>query len=839
MKALKTHYLNMYKPILFLSFLFIFVSCKKNSDPFQDSTVQTGDRNGNGISVDSGMTKRLDRYPVDNATDFINPNLKKDPDLAKKPFQIVTATSDKQFWVPHSLFISNYNVEWDQSRNRVFVSGKALWNEPYYQSAGEINFVLAGLWNPDAGVADLVLVENESMGLKSYEEVKGRLFCVGVNHEGVCESTIAEIFVRVNKVYIFSGQVQKIINHNHQSESEESININHHKEHDIEQDEDSGNDESITVNLRKKEKSLKKNRGNSSSQNESERKSHVLSQEDSNKKAQHRELIRDSLPEALKELKKRKTEYQRQETMGNADPSPSGDNKESNAPQESTAPQNPSVNQTNNSNSPNSSSNNLNEGSPKKNEFNESVNNNDTEDLVIAGGTNDPSELFSQEDIPTRNDEISLKSTEEPVIPIRPQLPQTPNKNLAPPPVMVPPSQLPKTQPFEPFKDEELESTLNEFSLDTSNSEGDTKDQEISLSIEQDNLIPIPLNKPNFKKFDENIDSPNSIEENKIPIPGVKPKLNPNIQNSLSENTETIPQSIPVPGVKPTVPSTKWDSLSGNHGLDSVSFNRLNLEHVKRQDSKTGSSVRGGKLIGTYIPFQSVGRTNNGYLKNGSNLLNMITNIENLGVEKIFPIRAVMNGDTYHYGNYAMMEYLLRASYWLNRLRPGMVLEVNDISHKNGGYIYPHDSHRNGLDVDLGYFVKNQKRLYYGKKVAFYNGIDSNFDITLQWKFFKTMMKYYRDKIFYIFVHPRIKQAMCFEAEKNGELNKSKDPANYAIARETLRRLFPETSHAGHFHVRLRCPKEMPYKKGNTMYRSQCVDEVGDLAAVTGCFNLR
>jgi penicillin-insensitive murein endopeptidase len=186
-------------------------------------------------------------------------------------------------------------------------------------------------------------------------------------------------------------------------------------------------------------------------------------------------------------------------------------------------------------------------------------------------------------------------------------------------------------------------------------------------------------------------------------------------------------------------------------------------------------------------------------------------------------VRVIHPEQNRYFGNYAAIEFLVKSSVLLDRLLPGMKLEVGDLSREKGGRLPPHKSHQNGLDIDIGFFRKGVKQNYYGKSVVNGNRVDSSFDQALQWKFFKSMMTYYHDKIYFILLHPAVKRAMCAEAARAGDLVKGQDVD--PIVMHTLRRLVGESSHYNHFHVRMKCPSK----------DERCVQTKHDLPMSMGC----
>ena len=69
--------------------------------------------------------------------------------------------------------------------------------------------VLAGDWNSDSGSADLVPVTSAMNNMPKAADVRGRLYCLATNEEGLCDSFMVELFARVEGV-IYSGQVEKM-----------------------------------------------------------------------------------------------------------------------------------------------------------------------------------------------------------------------------------------------------------------------------------------------------------------------------------------------------------------------------------------------------------------------------------------------------------------------------------------------------------------------------------------------------------------------------------------------------------------------------------------------------
>src|SRR5688572_13813342 len=107
-------------------------------------------------------------------------------------------------------------------------------------------------------------------------------------------------------------------------------------------------------------------------------------------------------------------------------------------------------------------------------------------------------------------------------------------------------------------------------------------------------------------------------------------------------------------------------------------------------------------LVATNLPSLgpiSVGRPNRGRLINGVALP------EAEGIEIMNPER--------NFGTRVTVDSLLAAVAEVRATHPNTPpLRVGDISRAPGGYIRPHRSHQNGLDVDLGYYYSSDARWY-------------------------------------------------------------------------------------------------------------------------------
>ncbi len=166
------------------------------------------------------------------------------------------------------------------------------------------------------------------------------------------------------------------------------------------------------------------------------------------------------------------------------------------------------------------------------------------------------------------------------------------------------------------------------------------------------------------------------------------------------------------------------------------------------------------------------------------------------GFYRLFP------GQEVRYGTTSAIKLLVTTAQEMKERYPeGERLQIGDLSKMNGGKLSNHNSHQNGLDIDLIYFrVDKREQNKNGhddflEKFVESDKLSKNFDIERNWEYFKLIVN--RAKINKIFTDQKIKDELCRYAEQIGELE---------LHAETLRRLRHWPKHDDHFHVRLECP---------------------------------
>jgi penicillin-insensitive murein endopeptidase len=197
-------------------------------------------------------------------------------------------------------------------------------------------------------------------------------------------------------------------------------------------------------------------------------------------------------------------------------------------------------------------------------------------------------------------------------------------------------------------------------------------------------------------------------------------------------------------------------------------------------------------LFASSLGEQSIGFYANGSLKNPKNL-----SLEGEGFVKLFRERDRA------WGNDQLIEVITDTATFLKQSFPdGERLQVGDLSQKIGGKISGHNSHQNGLDVDLVYFRVNHQEQEIDQTNGFYERfvmkgkITANFDLERNWSFVKFLAS--KNNVQRIFMDPVIKQAFCDFAKMENEYDQNT---------EVLRKFRPLAHHDDHIHVRLLCPE--------------------------------
>jgi hypothetical protein len=225
---------------------------------------------------------------------------------------------------------------------------------------------------------------------------------------------------------------------------------------------------------------------------------------------------------------------------------------------------------------------------------------------------------------------------------------------------------------------------------------------------------------------------------------------------------------------------------------------------AKAYDLAYKNKLGGSNLKPEDFVIHSLSQANSGSQKKSIKLSDRVRDIGQSA-----PMREVNPKDREDYGNPVMIEFINQVSQQAREKvinRSEWVSEVRDISKENGGYLYGHKSHQNGLDADIGYVLKTKDSGYYGRDVVNGHHLDSDFDLEKQYEWFTKMVASNVAQVHYIFVHQTIKSALCKMAKEKGVFADPNNGDNANVLRMLRRLSSRPTDHGDHFHLRLKCP---------------------------------
>jgi penicillin-insensitive murein endopeptidase len=162
------------------------------------------------------------------------------------------------------------------------------------------------------------------------------------------------------------------------------------------------------------------------------------------------------------------------------------------------------------------------------------------------------------------------------------------------------------------------------------------------------------------------------------------------------------------------------------------------------------------------------------------------------------------------YGHPALILMLGRSAKELQRVAPGSVLLVGDISDEDGGPLAGHRSHQSGRDADVGFYAldENGKRVKLDRFVKFggdgkaLDGSGYVFDDWRNWLLVQSWVRDRRAGLSHIFVSRALRQRLIAYASKQNAFKK------YVTEVSALLKQPEEAEpHDDHFHVRVSCPK--------------------------------
>lgn len=645
--------------------------------------------------------------PLEDAFDIPEDTVVKAEPLdvnASNYLQLPRISPRGETWLPRTLLSRDLKVEWTKDHQRVVVRGSAQWNNPSTKATGDIGFVLAGVWKSEKGYSDLVAVSSELPAKGPNSDVRGRLYCLEVDADGLCSASVVELFVRVHGI-IYSGQseqrkpVDKVGTPNQDDRDPIEGTLN---------DELEGFDQDLEV------VGINENTLDDLYQRKPiEKETDDIPDLPPSLSSSADQDLEKALPGPAKEDLE----------LENSMDIDGGKNSVTDGAQETPSPAGTSAR-------------------PPLNPFKQLPQSNRPEEAAPVIRES-PIKINPEAASPTPRP--LQKATPTPSPQATPKVTATPTPTLSPKATLTP--------------------------------------------------TPSPLSSP---------------RPTVTPTPTATAKPKPTPEPSLTPKATVVPTATATP-IPTTLPNAEG-------AIPVESANDLKVPSTNESGDRLLSEADTQTLISQRFKDQSIGAHSRGTLKQPTNLFAVV---QKLGERS--RLRVAHPNQKNYFGNYGTVEFLVKSSLLLNRIQSGIMLEIGDISDENGGLLPPHKSHQNGLDIDVGYFFAGKNEHYYGMNSVKGKGLANGFDKALHWKFFKSVMTYYHDRIYFILVHPYVKQAMCAEAAKTGDLVKGKDVD--PIVFHTLRRLVPERSHDDHFHVRLKCPTK----------DERCVQTKRDLAVTMGC----
>lgn len=131
------------------------------------------------------------------------------------------------------------------------------------------------------------------------------------------------------------------------------------------------------------------------------------------------------------------------------------------------------------------------------------------------------------------------------------------------------------------------------------------------------------------------------------------------------------------------------------------------------------------------------------------------------------------------------------------RRTPAIV--IGDLSRKTGGYLPPHKSHQNGLDADIGYYIKGHRAMNYFKSAS-----RKSLDVKRTWFLLNCFLE--TKDVNYIFVDYSLQRPLYEQARRSGKSKKWLSRIfQYPRSRRTHKGVIRHTrGHKNHFHIRFR-----------------------------------
>lgn len=163
--------------------------------------------------------------------------------------------------------------------------------------------------------------------------------------------------------------------------------------------------------------------------------------------------------------------------------------------------------------------------------------------------------------------------------------------------------------------------------------------------------------------------------------------------------------------------------------------------------------------------------------------------------------------DEERWGTEELVGMVQRAASRVRRVHPGSVMSVGDLSRREGGRMRPHLSHRNGRDVDLGFYLRRGDEPARAQRFIRIRrsgtGGSYTFDDARNWALVTAMLTDERAEVEAILVAEHLERRLLAEARRQ------RTPGFlYERARLLMYQPRRGGKHDDHFHVRIRCPAD-------------------------------
>jgi len=158
-----------------------------------------------------------------------------------------------------------------------------------------------------------------------------------------------------------------------------------------------------------------------------------------------------------------------------------------------------------------------------------------------------------------------------------------------------------------------------------------------------------------------------------------------------------------------------------------------------------------------------------------------------------------------------LLSVLSRASRLVSRKFPGSVMEIGELSTREGGPITSHLSHQNGRDADIGFYivdldgepVRAPKFVRFDGSGASRDDPTLRFDEKRNWAFVRAVLEDTRSDVRQIFIYAPLRARLLAYAAQIGAPRQIRAKAAAAMMQPVN-----ALPHDDHFHIRISCPIE-------------------------------